>query len=72
MVHDKGIENLFPSSSKKSINVVKESGFELINVASTLTFYLVTPRLLPSFSNIISTGNLPTSLAILAFNSKFS
>lgn len=72
MVPDKGIENLFPSSSKKSINVVKESGFELINVASTLTFYLVTPRLLPSFSNIISTGNLPTSLAILAFNSKFS
>jgi hypothetical protein len=72
VVPDKGIENLFPSSSKKSINVVKESGFELINVASTLTFYLVTPRLLPSFSNIISTGNLPTSLAILAFNSKFS
>ena len=51
MVPDKGIENLFPSSSKKSINVVKESGFELINVASTLTFDLVTPRFLSSFSN---------------------
>ena len=51
MVPERGIENLFPSSSKKSINVEKDSGFELINVASTLTFDLVTPRFLSSFSN---------------------
>jgi len=35
VVPEIGIENLLPSSSKKSINVVNESGFPLVNTAST-------------------------------------
>ena len=71
VVPDIGIENLLPSSSKKSINVVKESGLLLVNIASTLSFYFVTPKLLPS-GKFNSIGNLPTSLAIFGLSSKFS
>ena len=44
VVPDMGMENLLPSSSKKSMKVVNESGLLLVNVASTLSCYLVTPR----------------------------
>jgi hypothetical protein len=70
-VPDIGIENLLPSSSKKSINVVKDRGLLLVNTASTLSFYFVTPKLLPS-GKLSSIGNLPTSFAILGLSSKFS
>ena len=48
VVPEMGMENLLPSSSKKSMKVVKERGLPLVNTASTLSFYLVTPRLSPS------------------------
>lgn len=44
VVPEMGMENLLPSSSKKSMKVVNESGLLLVNTASTLSCYLVTPR----------------------------
>ena len=71
VVPEIGIGNLVPSSSQKSTNVVKESGFLLTNVASTFSFCLVTPRFLPS-GKLRVIGNFPTSEAILGRSSKFS
>ena len=71
VVPEMGMENLLPSSSKKSMKVVNESGLLLVNTASTLSFYLVTPRLLPS-GKFSSMGSLPTSLAIFGLSSRFS
>ena len=48
VVPDIGMENLLPSSSKKSMKVVNERGLLLVNTASTFSFYFVTPKLLPS------------------------
>jgi hypothetical protein len=64
VVPEIGIENLFPSSSKKSIKVVNERGELKQKEASTYTFDLVTPRFWPS-GNFIMMGSFPTSLAIL-------
>ena len=71
VVPEMGMENLLPSSSKKSMKVVNESGLLLVNTASTLSFYLVTPRLSPSGKCIVM-GSLPTSLAIFGLSSRFS
>ena len=68
VVPEMGIENLLPSSSKKSMKVVKERGVLNVKLASTLTFYLVTPRFWPS-GKLIEIGSFPTSLAILHLNS---
>jgi hypothetical protein len=68
VVPEMGMLNLFPSSSKKSINVVNDKGETNVKLASHLTFYFVTPRLLPSGKfNLI--GILPTSFAILNLSS---
>lgn len=48
VVPEIGIENLFPSSSKKSRNVVKDSGELNLKVASTFTLSFVTPMFSPS------------------------
>ena len=71
VVPEIGIENLLPSSSKKSMKVVKERGLLLVNTASTLSFYFVTPRFWPS-GKFRSIGSFPTSLAIFGLSSRFS
>ena len=71
VVPEIGMENLLPSSSKKSTKVVNDRGLLLVKTASTLSFYFVTPRFWPS-GKFNSIGNLPTSLAIFGLSSRFS
>ena len=71
VVPEMGMENLLPSSSKKSMNVVKDRGLGLVKTASTFSFYFVTPRFSPSGKRS-SIGSFPTSFAIFGLNYRFS